>query len=185
MLKFKNGDTSSFDLLLDRYQEKIIVFAQRMTGDRSEAQDIAQEVFLRVYHAAGKYQPKAKFSTYIFRIARNLCLNRLRERKHRPFSLDCPITTAEGRKKSRDFIDPSPHSSPRAALERKERQILIREAVDSLPPNQKMAVILTRYNDLSYEEASKIMGCSVGAIGLLLHRARGTLRKVLAPHCKG
>ena len=168
MLRFKEGDTSSFDLLLDRYQKKIIDFACRMTGDRSEARDIAQEVFLRVYHAAERYRPKAKFSTYIFRITRNLCLNYLREKKHRSLSLNHSITT--------------PTPSPRVALERKEQQLLVKEAVDSLPPNQKMAIVLVRYSELSYEEASKIMGCSVGAIGLLLHRARETLRGKLASY---
>ncbi len=184
MLKFQNGDTASFDLLIDRYQDKIIAFAYRMTGDKFEARDIAQEVFLRVYHAAKRYQAKAKFSTYIFRIARNLCLNHLRGRKHRFLSLDRPITTAGGEEAWRDVVDSSSHSSPRAALERKEQQVLIKEAIDSLPPNQKTAVILIRYEELSYEEAAKIMGCSVGAIGLLLHRSREALRKKLAPYFK-
>lgn len=168
MLRFKNGDAPSFDLLIDRYQDKIIGFAYRMTGDRFEARDIAQDVFLRIYHAAGRYQPKAKFSTYIFRIARNLCLNHLRDRKLQLLFPDNPIAASR--------------SSPRAVLERKEQQALVKEAVDSLPPNQRLAVILTRYNELSYEEASKIMRCSVGAIGLLLHRARENLKKKLAPY---
>jgi len=169
MLKVKQGQTSCFNAIIDRYQKPIINFAYSLLLDRFEAEDTAQEVFLRVYAKAKTYRPKAKFSTYIFKIARNLCFNKLRRKKSHP----C-VPLEENR-----FAAPD-QTSPSRILEKKELHSLIEEALANLPARQRSAVILSKYEGLPYKEISKIMGCSVRAIKMLIHRAKETLREELS-----
>lgn len=177
MLKFKAGDNSSFEALLDKYHRPIINFLYRFVSDRIEAEDLAQEVFLRVYRSAKTYVPKAKFSTWIYIIAKNLALNELRRRKsHRASSLDETIPSEEG-----EMPRELPGHSPSALTELEKQDLIeaIKKAIDTLPDNQKTAVILRRYEEFSYEEIAKIMGCSVSAVKSLLNRAKVTLKEKL------
>ena len=166
MLQVKKGEVAAFNQIIERYQSPIINFVFRLVGRIEEAEEIAQEVFLRIYLARGRYRPKAKFSTYIYRIAKNLSLNALRKKRPQIVSLDKPIFNSH-------------QISPAEALEKKEIQALVKEALDSLPSPQKTAIILNRYNDLSYEEIGRIMNLSLPAVKSLLHRAKENLKKKL------
>ena len=181
MLKFKEGDKKSLEELMEKYQKLVINTAYRLIGDRTEAEDIAQEVFLRVYNRSRSYKPQAKFSTWLLKITKNLCLNRLRgKRRHPVVSLDSLVETEEG-KVLRDIPAPA-QARPDVLLERKELQKLIKESIDSLPPKQRMVVVLAKYDNLPYREIARVMGCSVTAVKLRLHRAKVTLKERLAPY---
>jgi RNA polymerase sigma-70 factor (ECF subfamily) len=180
MLKFKQGDKSAFSGLLDKYHRPVINIIYRMIGDSHAADDLAQEVFMRVYNSSRNYQPTAKFSTWIYRIAMNLCLNELRRRKKRIFSLDENIPTQEGEVKIE--IAEKDKDLPRDELAKKELQDIVKKAIESLPENQRMAVLLRRYENLSYEEIAKTMNCSVSAVKSLLNRAKESLKEKLRPY---
>lgn len=180
MLKFKEGDKFAFEELLDKYQKPVINFIYRMIRDRDEADDLAQEVFVRVYNSAKRYEPKAKFSTWIYRITKNLCLNELRRRKRKFISLDETISTEEGELK-REIASPDV-TSPYEDTSKHELQKVVKEAIESLPANQRIAVILRRYEQLSYEDIAKALECSVSAVKSLLSRAKESLKEKLTPY---
>lgn len=178
MLKFKKGDKAAFELILDKYHNKIINFIYRFIGDKPEAQDLAQEVFLRVYRFAHAYTPEAKFSTWIYKIARNLALNELRRRKlHRLFSLEAAFSTEKGEISFPQIDDGN--IGVRGELERRDLINAVKKAIDCLPVNQKLAVVLRRYDDLPYSEIAKVIGCSESAVKSLLNRAKETLKEKL------
>lgn len=178
MLRFKQGDNSSFEALLDKYHNSIINFIYRFIGDKAEAEDLAQEVFLRIYRAKENYTPKAKFSTWIYRIAKNLVLNELRTKiSHKLSSLEEMVSTEEGGELPRQLADDKP--STLVELERQDLIRAVRKAIDLLPTNQKLAVILRRYEELSYEEIAEVMSCSVLAVKSLLNRAKEALKEKL------
>lgn len=177
MLKFKEGDKAGFEALLDKYQSPIINFIYRFIGDKQEAEDLAQEVFLRVYRSSKSYTPKAKFSTWIYIIAKNLVLNELRRRKtHQASSLDEMVSCEETELPKQI---PSPKPSALMELEIQDLIGAVRNAIGALPENQKTAVILRRYEGFSYAEIAGIMGCSVSAVKSLLNRAKEALKDKL------
>ena len=179
MLDVKAGDESSFDLLLRRYRTPLVNFLFRMVRDSATAEDLAQEVFLRVYRARKQYSPTAKFTTWLFRIATNLALNSIRDNRHRQLegSLDAQPETE----------DAAPRELPSRELRVDERMIerdrcqFIRRAVESLPEKQRVAVVLHKYEEMDYSEIAKILDCSESALKSLLFRAYETLRVQLAP----
>ena len=177
MLKFAKGDISAFEQILNKYKKRIVNFAYRFIQDQEEAEDIAQEVFLKVHLSARKYKPKAKLLTWLFRITANLCLNKLRGQNH--FQILSLNETSHGAiaKAIQDIGSGSPYSN----LVKNELTHIVRKAINSLPPRQRMAVILQRYESLSYREISKILGCSRAAVDSLLQRAKQSLRKDLSP----
>lgn len=180
MLKFKNGDISCFEKLVKKYKESIINIIYQFIGDKEEAEDLTIEVFLRVYKARKNYKAKAKFTTWLYRIATNLCLNKIRENtKLHTISLGKPITREE-EELIEKIADPSP--SPQDILEEKEKNVLIKKAVDSLPTKQRIALILRIYEELSYKEISKILGCSIKSVERRLYWARTNLKKKLMPY---
>jgi RNA polymerase sigma-70 factor (ECF subfamily) len=177
--RFKNGDKYAFKDLVEKYQNSIINTCYRFLRDQREAEELAQEVFLKVYLSLNSYQPKAKFSTWLFKIAVNLCLNKLRDRKR------------EGVRR-KDFYNngslqedsevPAPkENQPDFSFEQKELKRVIREAIDTLPKNQRTVILLSQYEELSYQEMAKILNCSVSAIESRLFRARENLKKTLKP----
>ncbi|MEW6088492.1 MAG: RNA polymerase sigma factor [bacterium] len=173
MLRFKDGDNSSFEILLEKYQSPIINFLYKITGNKTEAEDLTQEVFIRVYHSGKKYIPQSKFSTWIYIIAKNTALNDIRRKKGILRFLKKDLEEPE--KKIPDNKNPS----ALAQLELKDLQKVVKNAIDLLPPNQKIAVILSKYDSLSYEEISQIMDCSISSVKSLLNRAKISLKEKL------
>lgn len=167
MLKFVKGDISAFEQILKKYKDIIINVAYRFVQNYSEAEDIAQEVFLKIYHSAKTYKPEAKFSTWVYKITVNLSLNYLRSRKHLP---TVPLE---------ETLEISEAVTPENNFEKKELTRRVKEALNSLPENQKLAVILKKYENLSYEEIGKIIGCSSSAVDSLIQRAKQNLKRKL------
>lgn len=183
MLEFQKGDISSFEKLVQKHKESIINIIYQFIGERDEAEDLAVEVFLRVYRAAKKYQAKAKFTTWLYKITTNLCLNEIRKKaKLQTISLSKPISAGEEKEEEliEKIADAAP--SPQQILEKKERNALIRKAIDSLPAKQRMATILQIYEGLSYKEISRILGCSVKSVERRLYWARTNLKEKLSSY---
>jgi RNA polymerase sigma-70 factor, ECF subfamily len=183
MLDVKAGDEQSFALLLHRYRTPLVNFLYRMVRNREQAEDLAQEVFIRVYRARADYVPSAKFTTWLFRIATNLALNSVRDTRHQRMevSLDAPVTvdSEEGDERPLDVAEKNPNIEEH--LVQQAQRDMIRRAIDKLPEKQRAAVLLHKYQDLDYGEISKILSCSESALKSLLFRAYETLRVELAP----
>jgi RNA polymerase sigma-70 factor (ECF subfamily) len=183
MLDVKAGDEQSFALLLHRYRTPLVNFLYRMVRNREQAEDLAQEVFIRVYRARADYVPSAKFTTWLFRIATNLALNSIRDTRHQRMevSLDAPVTvdSEEGDERPLDVAEKNPNIEEHLVQEAQRE--MIRHAIDKLPEKQRAAVLLHKYQDLDYGEISKILSCSESALKSLLFRAYETLRVELAP----
>lgn len=180
MLDVKAGDDQSFDQLLHKYRSPLVNFLGRMVHDRATAEDLAQEVFLRVYRARRQYTPSAKFTTWLFRIATNLALNSLRDTRHQRMevSIDAPANDDE---------DALPRELPAREMRVDEKMVdqdrieFIRRAVQALPEKQRAAVLLHKYEEMDYSEIAKVLECSESALKSLLFRAYETLRVQLAP----
>jgi RNA polymerase sigma-70 factor, ECF subfamily len=183
MLDVKAGDEQSFALLLQRYRSPLINFLYRMVRNREQAEDLAQEVFIRVYRARADYVPSAKFTTWLFRIATNLALNSVRDTRHqrKEVSLDAPVTAdaEEGDERPLDVAEKHPNIEQHLVEEARRR--MIRQAIEKLPEKQRAAVLLHKYQELDYKEIAKILECSESALKSLLFRAYETLRVELAP----
>jgi len=183
MLDVKAGDEQSFELLLQRYRTPLVNFLYRMVRAREEAEDLAQEVFLRVYRARKDYVPSAKFTTWLFRIATNLALNSVRDNRYQRMevSLDAPVTVdaEDGDEKTLDIAEKHPNIEQ--YLVEEARKKMIRHAIDKLPEKQRAAVLLHKYQELDYGDIAKILECSESALKSLLFRAYETLRVELAP----
>ena len=179
MLDVKAGDEASFDFLLQKYRSPLVNFLHRMVRDTATAEDLAQEVFLRVYRARKQYTPSAKFTTWLFRIATNVALNSVRDNRYQKMqiSIDAPV----------DEDSQAPMELParekridQHMIER-DRTEIIRRAIWSLPEKQRAAVLLHKYEEMDYAEIARILDCSEGALKSLLFRAYETLRVQLAP----
>jgi RNA polymerase sigma-70 factor (ECF subfamily) len=183
MLDVKAGDEQSFALLLHRYRTPLVNFLYRMVRNREQAEDLAQEVFIRVYRARADYVPSAKFTTWLFRIATNLALNSVRDTRHQrmELSLDAPVTVdaEDGDERPLDVAEKNPNIEEHLVQE--AQRDMIRHAIEKLPEKQRAAVLLHKYQELDYGEISKILECSESALKSLLFRAYETLRVELAP----
>jgi len=171
MLRVRDGNHDAFGELLKRYEHRLFVFFLRQFGDEESARDFVMDTFLKVYRAAPRYEPRAKFSTYIYQVARNLAINESRKRKfRRTESLD-EMKDDTGVQIAGDDPDPE------RVLEISERQALVQEALRQLPEDQRMILILVEYQELTYERVSQIMGCSMGTVKSRMHRARQKIRE--------
>lgn len=179
MLGFCAGDKGAFRELVRRNQRIVFNLACRYLRDRAEGEDVVQEVFIRVHGAAENYKPIAKFTTWMYRITVNVCLNHLRARRARQsVSLDS-ARTDEG---TRSEIVAERTEAPSAKLEREELEVKVREAMEKLPESQRTAVLLRRFDELSYEEIAQVMQTTVPAVKSLLARARQTLKSHLSKY---
>jgi RNA polymerase sigma-70 factor, ECF subfamily len=183
MLDVKAGDEASFELLLHRYRTPLVNFLYRMVRNREQAEDLAQDVFLRVYRARANYVPSAKFTTWLFRIATNLALNSVRDNRHQKMeiSIDAPVTMDAEDGDERTLDVPEKHPNIEQHLVEDARKKMIRHAIDKLPEKQRAAVLLHKYQELDYAEIAKILSCSESALKSLLFRAYESLRVELAP----
>jgi RNA polymerase sigma-70 factor (ECF subfamily) len=177
MARIADGDGYAFEILVHRHQTSVLNLIYRFIGDRTKAQDLAQEVFLRVWQAAKTYKPKAKFTTWIYRITANLCFNELKSSHRRKWFPFQQSGEHSGNPLEETLSDSGP--SAEDLLLEKERSRQISDALQSLPDNQRMALVLKRYDNLSYAEIAQIIGCSVSAVESLLVRAKRTLQEKL------
>ena len=177
MARVAKGDGEAFEILVNRHQTSILNLIYRFIGDRTQAKDLAQEVFIRVWQAAKTYRPEAKFTTWLYRITANLCFNELKSSRHKKwFSFHQPDDHS-GSTIEETLSDSAP--SAEDLLLEKERSRQISDVLQSLPDNQRMALVLKRYDGLSYQEIAQIIGCSVSAVESLLVRAKRTLQEKL------
>ena len=166
MLRAKTGDDSAFTELMRRHYKGVVNYVYRFTNDRANSEDLAQEVFLRVYRSVKRYNPQAKFSTWLYKIATNLCITEVKSRnKEQSVSLDeMQENTGDlGDSKSEDPSDPT---------YRREIGTAIFEALRSLPERERVAITLCKYEDLPYEEVAEVIGCTIGAVKTYVHRGR-------------
>ena len=178
MLRVKAGDDAAFDYLVQKYRRPIIGFMYRMAHNAAAAEDLAQEVFLRVYRSRGSYEPSAKFSTWLYRIATNLGVNFARDTRHeRPenvMNLDEPDTDTG---QAPDLADKAPNVEEE--ILRRERLAAIRQKVEALPERQRMAVLMHKYQQMDYRQIAEVLKLSESATKSLLFRAYETLRQEL------
>ncbi len=176
MLRLKNGEDWILNELMTRWQQPLVAFIYRYIGHQTEALDLAQETFVRVYETRRRYAVRGKFSTWLFAIAANLCRNYLRWRQRRGESVpETWDTEAAELTESFQSLDDSPDQS---AI-RSESISLIRAAIDKLPHDLKTTILLYEYQSLSYAEISSVLGCSVKAVEMKLYHARQSLREML------
>jgi len=183
MLRVKQGESGAFAELVDKYKQPVMNVAYRMLRDATEAEDLAQNVFIQVHKSAQRYEVASKFSTWLFTIARNLCLNEIRRRsRHLTSSLDAPHPDHEDQP-LHQFEDIKTASPPESLLHG-ELEAKITQVLGELPENQRLAIVLCRQEELSYEEIAKVLGCSVSATKSLIHRGRETLKEKLKPYLR-
>ena len=181
MLRVKQGDVAAFTALVEKFKQPVLNMVSRTLRDDTEAEDLAQNVFVQVWKSAARYESTAKFSTWLFTIVRNLCLNEIRRRSRHPAeSLDAPHPEQEDQPKHQ-FEDVKLVSPPDTLL-RDELVAKVGEAIAALPENQRTALLLCRQDELSYEEIAAVLGCSVSATKSLIHRGRETLKERLKPY---
>lgn len=176
MLRVKDGDGASFAILLEKHRSPVNHFLYRMVQNQAVAEELAQEVFLRVYRSRATYEPTAKFTTWLFRIATHLALNALRDGKN---------------ERLHERLDDNPDDLPakqvsdkrptvEAAMVYQARLEEVRKAVGALPEKQRAAVLMHKYEEMEYSQIAKVLNCSESAIKSLLFRAYETLRARLA-----
>jgi RNA polymerase sigma-70 factor (ECF subfamily) len=181
MLRVKRGDRAAFAELVEKYKQPVMNFVFRSLRDEIEAEDVAQQVFLQVFKSRARYERTAKFSTWLFTIARNLCLNELRRRSRHPAeSLEESHAEHEDQP-ARQYEDKQIHL-PTETILHGELAKKIEEALAELPEIQRTAILLCRQDELSYEEIAKILGCSLSATKSVIHRGRETLKEKLKPY---
>ena len=183
MLQVRDGDAAAFEELVRRYRDRLLTILEHLVGHREQAEDLAQDVFVRVFKARERYAPEAKFSTWLFTIANNVASNALRSRSRRrevgvpegngadsaPLALDQLAKAASG------FM-------PTRALDKAEQAEMVRHAVAALNERQRMALLLAKFEGMSYQDIAQTMGLSVQAIKSLLSRARVNLKEILTPY---
>ncbi len=180
MLRTGQGDRGAFDEIARRYMSRMVNVAYQMTGDSELAQDIAQETFYRAYRSAATYKQIAKFSTWLYTIAINLCRNELRRRKHRFYSLE---EMAERDEESSVRIDIKDESArPDVDVEQRELGKLIMMAIDTLPEKFRQPIVLRDVQGLSYEETGKILNIPEGTVKSRINRARQRVKVMLEPY---
>lgn len=167
----RKGDAKAFELLVARHQRAVYNLALRFLNDSDEAEDVAQDCFIRVYKAAATYTPEAKFTTWLYTVVRNLCFNVLRSRRQ------AVVVSLEDEALPEL---PAKNEDPVERITRQQVREKVMHAVSKLPENMRLVVILSKYHGLSYEEIAGIMGCSVNAIKLRVHRAKALLAEELS-----
>ena len=175
MLRVKDGDAASFGLLLERHRAPVVHFVYRMVRNQAVAEELAQEVFLRVYRARTNYEPTAKFTTWLFRIAMHLALNCLRDGRMERCQESLDLN---GPEPARQVPDRRPTIEQDLVSE--VRLAEVRRAIETLPSKQRAAVLMHKYQEMEYSQIARVLSCSESAVKSLLFRAYETLRARLA-----
>jgi RNA polymerase sigma-70 factor (ECF subfamily) len=176
MLRVKDGDGASFALLLEKYRASVNHFLYRMVQEQAVSEELGQEVFLRVYRSRETYEPTAKFTTWLFRIATHLALNWLRDQKNERGQERLDESTEDA--PAREVADRSPSVEQSMVHQLKVEEV--RRAVAALPEKQRAAVLMHKYEEMEYSQIAKVLSCSESAVKSLLFRAYETLRVRLA-----
>lgn len=183
MLRVKEDDAVAFEELILSYQTRLLRVLRHMVGSDSVAEDLVQDVFLRVWRARRSYQPTAKFSTWVFHIAHNVASNSVRDRKRRKeFQVTSPDNSASAILSLDQMALASTGTMPVRKLDSVERAEVVRMAVEALSDRQRMALLLCKFEGLSYQEIATSMDLSVQAVKSLLSRARVNLKVLLEPY---
>jgi RNA polymerase sigma-70 factor (ECF subfamily) len=180
MLRVRADEPGAFEELVGLYQQRLVGLMHHLVGNLDEAEDLAQEVFMRVYRARKKYRPRAKFSTWLFTIANNRAINALRSRQRKP-TVSLPATDSGplGPRPAENLAVADSGQQPVRRVQQTELADVIRQALEGLNERQKMAVVLNKYEDMNYAEIAEVMSLSVKAVKSLLSRARVNLRSAL------
>jgi len=179
MIGVRDDQPGAFEEMVERYQHRLVAVLHHLVGNAEEAEDLAQEVFLRVYRARKKYRARCKFSTWLFTIANNLALNALRSRQRKPVvPLNVRDSGPLGPRPAEQLVIDSGHQ-PAQRLQQEELAAVIRQALDGLNERQRMAVLLNKFEDMDYAGIAEGMGLTTKAVKSLLCRARSNLRTAL------
>ena len=178
MLRVRDDDAAAFAELVVRFQHRLVAVMHHVVGSAHEAEDLAQEAFLRVYRTRKKYRPRAKFSTWLFTIANNLALNALRDRKRRP-ALPLQVEESGPFGPGTPEVVASRDAPPAQGLQQQELADEVRRALDGLGERQRVAIVLNKFEDMNYAEIAEVMGLTGKAVKSLLSRARTKLREAL------
>jgi RNA polymerase sigma-70 factor (ECF subfamily) len=178
MLRVKTGDQAAFDYLVQKYRRPLVSFMYRMAHNAAAAEDLAQEVFLRVYRSRASYEASAKFTTWLYRIATNLAVNHARDTRHeRP---EVTVSLDEPDEESGTTLElPDGTLTAEQDMMRRERMMAIRRKVEALPEQQRLAVIMHKYQQMDYKQIAEVLKRSESATKSLLFRAYETLREQL------
>ena len=175
MLRFQDGDEQAFEELVRRNTSRVYALGWRFLGEQTQVEDLAQEVFIRIYRTVRSYKPTAKFSTWLYRIVTNLSLNMLRSRNRTPVISLNPISRNAEDLPIRPLAD-TQTASPAERIERSELAAKVASAVAELPDNQRIAIVLSKYEGKNYKEIADVLNCTTMAVKSLLTRARENLR---------
>jgi RNA polymerase sigma-70 factor, ECF subfamily len=180
MVAFQQGDEAAFEQILDKYHKVIVNFIYKIVNNRAEAEELAQDVFLRIYRARNSYEPRARFSAWIYRIATNVGLKAAGRKRRAPFGFGLDTRyeftgKVEGRSREPDAEQ---------KLVESEMGKVVRQIIRGLPKNEKIAIILRRYEGLSYKEIADVMNCTEPAVKTYIHRGKLRLRDRIRPYLK-
>jgi RNA polymerase sigma-70 factor (ECF subfamily) len=185
MLQVREGSAAAFEALVEKHQKRLVMVLEHLVSDRTQAEDLAQDVFLRVYRARERYVPTAKFSTWLYTITHNVASNSIRKSSRRKeINL---VTSPSGSMPVRPLDTMAKDKSnlmPTRLADQKEMEGVIREAIQSLGSRQRMAMLLSKYEGMSYNEIAESMELTTQAVKSLLSRARGNLKETLAPYLR-
>ncbi len=185
MLRVKEGDQEAFAQLVETYQNRLIGVFAHMLHDQETAEDLAQEAFLRVYRSRDRYQPTAKFSTWLFRIANNLASNSRRNRgRRKEVPLEVRDSDSMSNRPEEHLLAEKSGMMPTRQADKRELQDVVRQALETLNERQRMAVLLHKFEGMSYADIGQAMEMTVPAVKSLLSRARENLREALEQHVR-
>lgn len=180
MLRVRDGDADAFRELFEKHSRAIVNFAYHFVGSRPRAEEIAQDVFLQIYRAAPRYEPTAKFTTWLYRIATNACLNEVRRPEHRHPKRSLEYQPDDERERAEiAYADPTAIPGD-SALAGRQLEAKINAVLDDLPPNQRAALLMSRVDGMSYLEVAEALDTTESAVKSLVFRATATMRKELA-----
>ncbi len=182
MVAWRAGDESAFDRLVERYSTQVWALLTRFLGRHPAREDLVQEVFLRVVRSKERYEPRARFTTWLYRIVFNLCVNETQRGAGRDVhSLDESEIEGEGRGEGRSVVADEGGEAPSVRMEQADVVRMVRRAIAALPATQRMALVLAKFHDMPYAEIGEVLGSTEKAVKSLVHRARESLRAALEP----
>lgn len=185
MLRVRDGDDEAFARLVRNYQDRLVSIFANMLGEQDQAEDLAQEVFLRIYRARHGYEPTARFSTWVFRIAHNLASNSRRSRgRRREVAFHASNSDSQPLRPAEQLVPEKSALMPTRQLDRTELQERVREAILTLNERQRMAILLHKFEEMSYADIGEALDMTPQAVKSLLSRARENLRAALEPYVK-